>query len=302
LCSLGFFFRLSGDLKKRDGLPDNLVNMQNILESKSQTRVARRKRLIVISIAGLLLLVGLIPVAIVKSSIETKEPPTLVIRIDDIQDFAFREAQLFLLNESVINDVPLSLAVITGMFGEDMEIVQTVKLAVSLGSEVTVHGWKHEDLAKLSFREQVALLFQSKRRIKEIFDFDSRVLVPPMFNYNEDTVAAMREEGYNIISSSADLSEPGSTSKMISLPATVELSDYSNGTWNMKSVDSVSVEISMSVQKHGFAVIVTHPQEFIADGKLNQVNTELYRNLLRTLKENYSFKTLEKLSESRRQR
>jgi len=266
-------------------------------KSNSQISLARRRRRGTIFIAGLLILLGLTPVAIIKTSIENREPPSLVIRVDDIQDFAFREAQLFLLNESMINHVPLSLAVITGMFGEDSEVVQAVELAVSLGSDVAVHGWKHEDLAKLSFREQVELLSQSRSRIEEILDFDTRVLVPPMFSFNEDTVAAMHEEGYNIISTFADLSEPGSISKVISLPATVELSDYSNGTWKMKSFDSVKAEISRSIQKYGFGVIVTHPQEFTAGGELNQANTELYRTLLMTLKENYSFKTLERLGE-----
>ena len=271
--------------------------MENSSESNPQTYIARRRRRGTIFIAGLLIMLGLISGGIL-TSVENSEPTTIVIRVDDIQDFAFREAQLFLLNESVINHIPLSLAVITGMFGEDREVVQTVKLAVSLGSDVAVHGWKHEDLAKLSFGEQVALLSQSGSRIKEILDFDTRVLVPPMFSFSEDTVAAMQQEGYNIISTFADLSEPGSMSKVISLPATVELSDYSNSTWKMKSFDSVKAEVSRSIQKYGFAVIVTHPQEFTADGKLNQVNMELYRALLRTLKENYSFKTLERLGEN----
>ena len=75
------------------------------------------------------------------------------------------------------------------------------------------------------------------------------------------------------------------------------MSDYSTGTWEMKSSDSVKAEVSRSIQKYGFAVIVTHPQEFLTDGELNQVNVELYRALLRTLKEDYSFKTLEALGE-----
>ena len=266
--------------------------------SNSQTSVARRKRLTAISIAGLSILLIIIAIVTLKTPIGNREPPTLVIRVDDVQDFAFREAQLFLLNESIINQVPLSLAVIVGMFGEDGGIVQTVKLAVSSGSEVAVHGWKHEDLAKLSFGEQVALLSRSRTQAKEMLDYDVEVLVPPMFSFDEDTLAAMNEEGYNIISTVADYVEPGLMSNVISLPATIELSDFSNGIWNMKSLDSIKAEISRSVQKYGFAVIVTHPQEFINDGELNQVNTELYRALLTTLKEDYSFETLETLGEN----
>lgn len=244
-------------------------------------------------------MLSFIPVAILKAPIENNEPPPLVMRVDDIQDYIFREAQIFLLNESMINGVPLSLAIISGVFGEDREIVEMVKLAVSLGSEVTVHGWMHENLATFSVEEQVALLIQARTRIEEVLGCDTRVVVPPMFSFNNDTISAMQEADYNIISSYVDTSEPALFSKVISIPGTVELSDYShNGTWNMKSVDLVKAEISNSVQKYGFAVIVTHPQEFLNDGELNQVNTELYRALLNTLKEDYSFETLERLAEN----
>ena len=266
------------------------------LEAGSQKSFSRRRSRIAISMVGLLIL--LIPAVVFNTSILNREPPTLVIRVDDIQDFGFREAQLFLLNESMINDVPLSLAIIAGMFGEDREIVQTVKLAVSSGSEVTVHGWEHGDLAQLSFKDQKALLSQSRSRIKEIFGVDAGVLVPPMFSFNEDTITAMYEEGYHVISTLVDFSEPGPVSNVISLPATVELSDFSNGIWNMKNPDSVKIEIARSVKKYGFAVIVTHPQEFISDGKLSPLATESYRALLSSLKEDYSFKTLGKLSEN----
>ena len=271
--------------------------MKTSPESNSQTSVARR-RLIGISIAGLAVLLIIIAIVTLKTPIGNKELPKLVIRVDDIQDFAFREAQLFLLNESIVNQVPLSLAVIVGMFGEDAEIVQTLKLAVSSGSEVAVHGWKHEDLAKLSFGEQVALLSRSRSQIKEILDYDVEVLVPPMFSFDENTLAAMNEEGYNIISTLTDYAEPGFMSNVISLPATIELSDFSNGIWSMKSLDSIKAEISKSVKKFGYTVIVTHPQEFVADGTLNPDRIELYRTLLITLKEDYSFETLESLGEN----
>lgn len=274
--------------------------MENGSESHSQASVAIRKRQVVVSIAGILILLGLIAVVIPETSMKTMEPPAIVIRVDDIQDFAFREAQLFLLNESAINHVPLSLAVIAGDFGEDSEVVQAVELAVSSGSEVTVHGWKHEDLATLSFEEQEALLLKSRNRLTGILALDTKVLVPPMYSFNDDTIAAMHEDGYNIISAYTDLSEPGLFSDILSLPATVQLSDYSDDdTWTMKSLDSVKAEISESIQKYGFAVIVTHPQEFLSgDGELNQANMELFRSLLRTLKQNYSFRTLERLGEN----
>lgn len=64
--------------------------MQNNLESRSGLSVARKKRRTAILIAGLFVLLCLIPAGILKTSIESREPPALVIRVDDIQDFAFR--------------------------------------------------------------------------------------------------------------------------------------------------------------------------------------------------------------------
>lgn len=257
----------------------------------------KKRRLFLISLTGLLFIVSGITFGIFKSSNTNTEPPLVVIRIDDIQDFAFREAQLFLLNESMIHQTSLSLAVITGMFGEDTEIVQKVSLAANLGSEVAVHGWEHEDLTNLSFKEQTALLFQAKNRLKGVLDYDVSVLVPPMFSFNENTTSAMQVEGYNIISTLSDYMEPDLTSEILSLPGTVELADFSNGSWKLKSIGTLEIEISKSIQKYGFAVIVTHPQEFITDKMLNPVNTEIFTALLETLKENYTVTTLERLGE-----
>ncbi len=270
--------------------------MQKGPEFSSKTFILRRNRLLGI-IIGLLVLLSLAPVFILKISAGSTEPATVVVRVDDVQDFAFRDAQLFLLEEGTENGVPLSLAVIAGMFGEDTGLVHAVKLALESGAEVTVHGWEHEDLAGLSFAEQAALLFRSRGRIREVLGAEVQVLVPPMFSYNEDTLAAMRQEGYTIISTYTDFSEPGRLPEVTSLPATIELSDYANGVWNMKSFDAIKAEASRSIQEYGFAIIVTHPQEFMRDGKLHEDNAEVYRALLRSLAEDYSFKTLDMLED-----
>jgi peptidoglycan/xylan/chitin deacetylase (PgdA/CDA1 family) len=245
----------------------------------------------------LFVLLAIIPLAGLGVSCKNTEKPPLVIRVDDVQDYAFREAQLFLLNESVINEIPLSLAVIAGAFGDDGNIVPAVKLALNSGSEVTVHGWEHEDITQLPLSGQKELLSRARSQIKNILGYEATIFVPPMYSFNDDTITAMQLESYKIISSSKDISQPGLISKVTSVPATVELSDIFNNKWTMKSLDIVEAEIAASIQKYGFAVIVTHPQEFITDGKLNQANTEMFRTLLITLKKDYSLVTLKHLGE-----
>lgn len=263
-----------------------------------QTPTTSRSRWRAIFLAGLTVLLNFALVAILRAPAENKELPPLVLRIDDIQDYAFREGQFSLLNESAACGVAVSLSIIAGKFGQDKEIVQAVKGAVDAGSEVAAHGWNHEDLTAFSLEEQAALLARARARIQQIFDGDMKILVPPMFSFNEDTISAMQASGYTIISSFSNYTEPGLLSKAISIPGTVNLSDLSNNaTWKMKDIDSIWVEVSVSVQKYGFAVIVTHPQEFLENGELIQAKKESYRALLDRLKEGYSFKTLEKLAE-----
>jgi len=256
-----------------------------------------RKRFSVIFPALILISVSLF--AITAGLLRARPTRYVVLRVDDIQDFAFRDAQLLLLNYSIDTDLVLSLGVVSGMFGEDFEILDAVRFAVGSGSEVGIHGWRHEDLAVLSFTEQRDILFQAKSRIRQLLDVDARLLIPPMFSYNDDTISAMCEESCSIISTCGDFDEPGFSSEVKNIPATVELSILSDGVWQMKSAEVVVGEVERSFELFGYAAIVTHPQEFVRDGELNQVNLESFVNLVENLGSNCEFTTFEKLSQSR---
>ena len=226
-----------------------------------------------------------------------RDSPTrlIVIRVDDIQDFAFREAQFFLIKNSIETGIPLSLAIITGMFGEDVELLEGVQKAVASGCEVGVHGWQHENLANCLLNEQISILFQAKSQIKELLGIDTRLLIPPMFSFDNNTIYAMHEEAYSVMSTCTDYHEPGYVSGIKNIPATVELSILPNNVWQMKSVDSVKAEVERSFELYGYAVVVTHLQEFMLNRQLNQSAKETYSSLLSKLGESCHFSTFEKL-------
>ena len=244
----------------------------------------------------LLTLVAVVLTVCTGAFLRTPQNRFIIIRVDDIQDFAFRDAQLFLLKQSAETNVPLSLAVIAGMFGEDAEILEAVQLAVASGCEVGAHGWKHENLTNLSMTEQMNVLFQAKIRIKDLLGIDTQLLIPPMFSFNTNTISAMHHESYSIISTCIDYDEPSVISGITNIPATVELSSLVNDVWQMKSVDVISAEVEKSVELYGYAAIVTHPQEFLSNGQINQATSESYMNLLAKLGEKYKFTTFENLN------
>jgi predicted deacetylase len=229
--------------------------------------------------------------------IEVK-PSIVVIRIDDIQDFAFKEAQLALLEHGIANEIPLSLAIIPQIFGADFELVDLVKRAIQHKAEVAVHGWKHEDLTQFSLIEQKRRLFQGKIHLEVTTNCSTSILVPPMFSYNNDTINAMSELKYDVISGLAELQKPGMVSnEVINIAGTIELSNYEDKKWQMKTIDTVLTELAISIQTHGYAVIVTHPQEFIRNEEISIDLLKRYETIIEKIGERYSFTTLERLGE-----
>jgi predicted deacetylase len=144
--------------------------------------------------------------------------------------------------------------------------------------------------------QQQEILLNGKTRLKEVLGVDATILVPPMFSYNDDTVTAMQTTGLKVISGLAELHGKGYVAQeVVSIPATVELSILENETWHIKTVDEVLEELDASIAAHGFAVIVTHPAEFIKDGALNEEATATYDELVRIIREWYSFTVLDGL-------
>lgn len=228
--------------------------------------------------------------------VKSENPALVIIRIDDIQDYAFKEAQEFLLQFGQENNIPLSLAVIPNYFGNDQEIVQKVKESIKFGSEIAAHGLNHENLSQYSFSGQKTLLLEAKNKLTEILDYTPKLLIPPMFSYNNNTLKAMKETGYGIVSGLTEFNQYGwITDKIRSIPATIELSKYTENNWQMKTTTQILNELNESITDFGYAVIVTHPQEFYNRETFEETKAETFIKMLDTISEIYSFCVYENL-------
>ena len=280
----------------------SMVNLSSPLDFQEESvayeviKMKRQQYLVIVSV----LIVISIALALCNEVTKPKKspkPPVIVVRIDDIQDYAFKEAQLYLIEYSRVNKIPVSLAIIPKVFGQDREIVEATKQAIKSGSEAVVHGWEHEDLAQLTLDEQKLRLLEAKQSLEKTLDTETTVLVPPMFSYNNNTIEAMETTGYTIVSGLTEFHEEGWASANIqSVPATIELSDYPNQTWQMKSRSVVMKEVEASIEEYGYAMIVTHPQEFMKDDGLNLEFAQEYEQILQNILETFSFNTIEGIS------
>ena len=80
-----------------------------------------------------------------------------------------------------------------------------------------------------------------------------------------------------------------------SYSASVSYSNFSGGVWVPWSPESLIVEVMDYVRRYGYAVIVTHPQEFLIDGKVDLVLLSGYRDFIRMLDETYYLTMFSKL-------
>ena len=246
--------------------------------------------------ASMALFLALVAVFSCLRAVNLLEPVAdgaVVIRIDDIQDYAFHDAQIQLLKHSVTRGYPLSLGVIAKDFGLDVELTEAVQAAIRTGSEIGVHGWIHEDLTQLTANEQEIQFLRAKNRLWNTVEVNTRVLIPPTYSYSNDTLLAMRQAGYEIVSGYIDLNEGGIDSEgIVSVPATVELSELSGDNWTMKSVDEVMAAFNVSIGSNGYAVIVTHPEEFLQNGTLNENALERYYQIIDSINSRFELTTL----------
>jgi len=218
----------------------------------------------------------------------------VVIRIDDMSNFAV-DAQVEILEFHLANEVPVSLGIIPSFIGSDEGLLSLLDRAVERGFEICAHGWEHENFTEYDLAEQVRRLNQSKILLSELLGVDVGVFIPPHYEFNSDTVLAMKEMGYSIIS--ADISREGLGEGVSSYSASVSYSDLSGGAWIPRNPDSLIVEIMDYVKRYGYAVIVTHPQEFLVDGKVDLDLLSGYRNFIQMVDKTYHLTTFSILDE-----
>jgi peptidoglycan/xylan/chitin deacetylase (PgdA/CDA1 family) len=227
-------------------------------------------------------------------------PPKVVIRIDDVQDYAFRDAHMFLLRYNLDKMIPSSLAVITSETGLDEELLPLISDSLKIGAEVTAHGWGHEDLSTLTLAEQENAFIKARSTLYQLFGVNTTILVPPMFLCNNDTLVAMHVTGYDVLSTTIDYQAPVKRSDgIVFIPANVEFSYYLNDRWVPKTPEDLMEEVDLCAEKYGYVVLVIHAQELVdGEGELNAEALRAYDSLLTQISSRYSFTTLGELSKS----
>jgi peptidoglycan/xylan/chitin deacetylase (PgdA/CDA1 family) len=128
----------------------------------------------------------------------------IAFRLDDVQDWFALETQIALLKSFKGSNIPLTIGVITANFGSDPRIFDFVKKLVvdTTMFEVASHGVVHEDFSTFTLPVQSEMMRKAKETLEELLPGIHPVVtfLAPYDNYNLETIQAMSNNGYQVMS------------------------------------------------------------------------------------------------------
>jgi len=127
--------------------------------------------------------------------------PSLIFRLDDMQCGWNQNPSFMIIDVFLKYHVPLSVGVITGM-GDCWapDLLQRYNQANG-NLEIASHSVHHLPMINFNYTSQLAELVESKKSIESFFGNGTvRTFIPPTNVWNYDTITAMNQAGYDIIS------------------------------------------------------------------------------------------------------
>jgi len=184
----------------------------------------------------------------------------VILRIDDVQAFAWRETQIKMIEEALERNMTLVLGVIPGIPGslfEDVELSNFLRRN-RCDVEIAIHGYEH------SYREFGDLEFsEAREKIGKSLDIlgligsDIVSFIPPDNAISNDSILALGSHGIDVVSAGYDSGKYGFTS-----------STYDWANKKLESTKVVLKECEYALDTSGLCIIMLHPQDY-SDGKGN---------------------------------
>ena len=219
----------------------------------------------------------------------------VVFRFDDIQDYSKRDnGQIAPLEVFREKNASVTLGIIAGFFGKDLEIVNYTKIGVGEGLfEPSIHGWSHVSYPDLSLEEQTSSISNASSVLDRIYHTKPNVFIPPYNEFNNDTLRVLSQLGIEIFcsevereldfnggksifiaknvtnveapptTSSVSNSSEDTSSRVYHLPTAIEFERYGNDSWIKVPVNKILEETSQSIEDYGYGVINLHPTNFL---------------------------------------
>ena len=198
----------------------------------------------------------------------------VVLRVDDVQAFAWRETTMKMIDDALANNIPPVLGVIPAKLNEDVVISRYLKKN-HCKIEIAQHGWNHQsdppEFANLGEDEAYQRIIQGKSVLKEITDFSVITFIPPNNIHSEGTGKALIRAGFFIISSEGEGNFDFTTST------------YDSATNRLNPISEVISQCKEGLNNKKICVVMLHPQDYTTNNKHDEEKYEMYSQLLSEL-------------------
>lgn len=199
------------------------------------------------------------PVTIVCEPLSTiVSDKTVVLRVDDIQAYAWPSTTRMMIEDAESRNAPLTLGIIPKKFTNDTELVAYLK-AKSCRHEFALHGFDHkshgenEELAEfenLTKEEALHLLQDGLEEISIVSDTQVETWIPPLNRHSTGTVEALLELGITRHSTEGEAKWD------------YDASTFSYDTNALTPTDKVLADCEASFAESDVCIIMLHPQDF----------------------------------------
>jgi len=195
----------------------------------------------------------------------------VAFRLDDVQDYYLRGAQLDIMELFQQKKADLTVGIIGGAFGEDPLLLDFLNRGVSNKYptlEIANHSYTNALLTSLDKNDQQLLLEKTNQIIYDKLNVTPKVLIPPLNLFNDETLELLPELGITHITGhiEEDHSPPylGEDLDIFYFPANTHTAklQLDGITWEKKKRSVILDEIRDFIGKYGYAEVMMHQYEF----------------------------------------
>lgn len=210
--------------------------------------------------------------------------PTVVLRIDDLGAWHYYDTILSMTSGILSRNMAVSFGIIPHELEKDQDFINWILSIKDFPNvEIAQHGFMHEpsEFKELNAVESYNRVQEGKNSIVENLRVEPITFIPPSNDYTENTVLALQESGFRIIS--ARNSEYKTDGSMIYLGSDAQTANYYEGRFI--PVEEVLENCRKSLNEKNLCVIVLHPQDYVLDYSPTEIDLTKYAEYERLLNE-----------------
>jgi len=215
-----------------------------------------------------------------KPVVQNYSNEKVVLRVDDIQAFAFADVSRKMIEDANKYNMKLVLGIIPKNLSDDQKTINTIKMN-QCNLEIALHGWDHamsednnsHEFEYLDQKEASIKINKGAKELKKIFNTKIETFIPPGNQISDGTVQAIKK----------------SEIKYISADNQNEKFDMSVATYNFienkpRSNQEVLDKCDIVFKENMPCIVVIHPQDYTTDDKLDEEKYSDYLSLLDELR------------------